>query len=226
MRGSLERKNPPVWILLGLDTNRITPESKPRWTLNINTVNTKTFALCLAKEKKKKKKPALTERRKWDCKMSAVILMQHMCTADASKPALHACTFMHTHTHIYVFLSHMTKPPYSQQKEITFCPMVVFSRHCRRDACLSLSLRAKRSHSPKCWCTTTVWRLTLQLPWRRAWAAAQALKASCIISWCVDTLAFSSIHCDSDAFSAQSRPPPPHLHRRRGDDFAVLRSEH
>lgn len=118
---------------------------------------------------------------------------------------VYAHAHMHTHTHIYVFFSHMTKPPYSQQKEITFCPMVVFSRHCRRDACLSL--RAKRSHSPKCWCTTTVWQLTLQLPWQRAWAAAQALKASCIISWCVDTLAFSSIHCDSDAFSAQSPPP-------------------
>lgn len=45
--------------------------------------------------------------------------------------------------------------------------------------------------------------LSLQLPWRHR-AEARALKASCIISRCVDTLAFSFILSESEAFSAQS----------------------
>lgn len=121
---------------------------------------------------------------------------------------------MHTciHAHTYMYSSHIWQSRHILSRKKSLSAPWWFSPVTADVMPVSLSLRAKRSHSPKCWCTTTVWQLTLQLPWRRAWAAAQALKASCIISWCVDTLAFSSIHCDSDAFSAQSSPP------RRGDD--------
>lgn len=115
---------------------------------------------------------------------------------------LHACTYKRICLRALpraLFLSNVTAanfgamestflphggPPLSLQRKPFSLPR---SRHCHRGW----------------WYATIAWQLSLQLPWRHG-AAAEALKASCINSWCVDTFCASSILCEAGAFSAQS----------------------
>lgn len=96
-------------------------------------------------------------------------------------------------THIYICVrAHMHRFFHIRQWRHILCNRKYFSApwwSSSVTANVSLAL-STQSHS-QMWYTNIVRQLTLQLPWQHR-AAAQALKASCIISWCVDTLAFFS----------------------------------
>ena len=105
-----------------------------------------------------------------------------------------------------LFLSNMIVPPNSHLWKIRFCPVAVLSRHCTVNPPLS-------THTHTHTHTQSVTAKCAMPPLYGGWACSfhgdtelqhGALKASCIISWCVDTFCISFNLCESEAFSAQS----------------------